>query len=620
MSENAALAQGIAFLRKQQRTAGHFEGQLSSSTFPSCAYAWVQLAQGETPEPSQLKWFISNQNGEGEWGLDTANISNPEATLFAKLILSETHRRAPNAVPPELLASIPSYPLNLALIKLAYAAFNQFDWNALTVSEKALPLMKMVKRLTKIPFLRGRLQPPRHRLPPVAMFNTPLFDELFIAEQHTLVPVFILIELHTKKRPEIIASLAQWLKSRVLSDGSWFRVNYITALSVLALIELQKASRLEIAPTEAEIAALIARGIEWLRATRNPDGGCREALNLNVWDTALSVIVLTEVSAGEKTDSHSNLSLQTDEAAGQLAAAARWLIAHQNSDGGWAFSGLRDSSLPSDADDTALATLALIRVVSQHVKNTVARGPGPRDAEEYDHAIQRGIAWLKQNQGADGSWSTYQPGQGDVGCVSITAHAIEVLLASGGNEAFVERGIRWIRGEIHSDGYWRDLWLSKRTYGTACAIIALVKAGVMEAPELEQGACWLESTQNADGGWGEDMFGNPTDSTVEQTAWSTYALLLADEARLERAPPREFSAHRSARETCASQSRTRFRNAAQKGIDFLCRHQTAEGSWQESCVGIYWEIIGGYADPIYASVFPLLALNQYVRTCNILNP
>lgn len=579
MSENATstLQRGIAFLRAQQRAAGNFEGQLSSSTFPSCAYAWVQLAQGETPDKSQLDWFIANQNGEGEWGLDAARISNPEATLFAKLILSEVHRREPSSVPSEVLEAIPPHPFNLALIKLAYAAFNQFDWNELTFSEKMLPLMKIAKGLTKIPFLRGRLQPPRHRLPPVAMFNTPLFDELFIAEQHTLVPVFLMIELQTKKRPKLIASLAAWLKARVLSDGSWFRVNYITALSVLALIALQK----EGSQSGEEIAMLIARGIAWLRATQNPDGGCREALNLNVWDTALSSIALSEVCAETKMDNSRNLSLQDEEpdGGGILGDAAQWLVAHQNADGGWAFSGLRDSSLPSDADDSALATLALIR--------GAAASTGAEDA------IQRGIAWLKANQGADGSWSTYQPGQGDVGCVSITAHAIEALLASGENEACIESGIRWLRAEIHSDGYWGDLWLAKRTYGTACAIIAFVKAGMMDAPEIARGVRWLESTQNADGGWGEDIFGNPTQSTVEQTAWSTYALLLTDSA------PTDGPA--------------RIGTAAQKGIDFLCRHQTEEGSWQESCVGIYWEIIGGYADPINASVFPLLALNQYTQ-------
>ena len=68
-----------------------------------------------------------------------------------------------------------------------------------------------------------------------------------------------MIELNTAKRPEMIASLAAWLKTHVLSDGSWFRVNYITALSVLALIELQEKWE-----ADEEIAELIQRGIGWL--------------------------------------------------------------------------------------------------------------------------------------------------------------------------------------------------------------------------------------------------------------------------------------------------------------------------------------------------------------------
>ena len=408
-----------------------------------------------------------------------------------------------------------------------------------------------------------------------------MFDALFIAEQHTLVPVFIMIELNTTKRPELITSLAAWLKSHVLSDGSWFRVNYITALSVLALMELQEKWE-----ADEETAAFIERGIDWLRTTRNPDGGCREALNLNVWDTALSIIALTEIYATHnEVKSRESEFRPTDELTDKVKRAAQWLVNHQNEDGGWAFSGLGDSTLPSDADDTALGTLALIR--------SLLVG-SPIDREALDNSVHRGIEWLKTQQVRDGSWSTYQPGQGDVGCVSITAHAIEALLAFDQSdipdipyvrEAMVA-GVYWLRKQMNSDGYWRDLWLAKDTYGTACAIAAFVKVGLKNAPEVERGVAWLERTQNADGGWGEDMFGNPTESTVEQTAWSTYALLLANPEN----------------------------TAAEQGIAFLLKHQREDGSWPEQCVGIYWEIIGGYADPIYASVFPILALNQSSQT------
>lgn len=569
-----ALTRSTAFLLTQQQESGNFEGRLSSSTFPTCAYAWVQLVQDEMPDPNLIEWFKTNQHADGGWGLDTANLSNAEATRFAHLILSQVHQRASASSLEKLLASIPEPPPHLALVKLAYAAFDQFDWNELTLPENALRFMKFARQLKKVPLLGKRLKPPRHRLPPVALFNTELFDALFIAEQHTLVPVFILIELNTTRRPEIITALVEWLKGHVLSDGSWFRVNYITALSVLALIELEKKWE-----TDEGTAEFIERGIQWLRKTRNPDGGCREALNLNVWDTALSIIALTEVhSTNAET---TTLSVDPTE---KVKSAARWLVEHQNADGGWAFSGLSDSSLPSDADDTALGTLALIR----------SHAVGTRSPRPYDDAIHGGIGWLKTQQGRDGSWSTYQPGQGDVGCVSITAHAIEALLAFGELDLAdkqdmtreMQRGINWLRRQIHRDGCWRDLWLAKDTYGTACAITALVKAGLRDTPEVYRGVEWLARSQNADGGWGEDMFGNSIKSTIEQTAWSTYALLQVD-----------------------SENR-----AAQNGIRFLLKRQREDGSWQERCVGIYWEIIGGYADPIYASVFPILALNQSLQT------
>ena len=548
------LLRAINSLSLMQKSEGNFEGNLSSSTFPSCAYAWIQLIQGEIPEESLINWFINNQSENGAWGLDPANQTNPHSTLFVRLILEEVFNRETGLDLEETLSNIPDYQQNLGLVKLAYATLNRFDWQKLTIPENAIPLIKLVKFLSQFPILRKHLKPPRHKLPPVDLFNTSLFEELFIAEQHTLVPVFIIIELNTSNRIEIINTLVSWLKSRVLSDGSWFRVNFITALSVLALIEVNKTDY-----TDPEIPQFIENGMNWLKTTKNSDGGYREAINLNVWDTALCIIALTEID--ELPSDKSDL----------IYSAAQWLVNYQNEDGGWAFSGMKDSTLPSDADDTALGTLSLIR--------------SRLSSKEAQIAIDKGVRWLIENQGTDGSWSTYQPGEGDVGCVSITSHAIEALLAYGDNLESINRGIRWLRGSIHRDGYWDDLWLAKRTYGTACGISALVKAGYKDVPEISQGVRWLESNQNADGGWGEDMFGNPIESTVEQTAWCTYALLLTDNEN----------------------------PSARKGIQYLINNQDINGTWKESCVGIYWEIIGGYSDPIYAAVFPILALNQYLK-------
>ena len=87
-----------------------------------------------------------------------------------------------------------------------------------------------------------------------------MFGSLFIAEQFTLVAVFIMIE--TQYNPTSQKSSNRWsIGSRntcsLITAG--FRVNYITSLSVLALIESQKVQGID-----EDIQVIIDRGIEWL--------------------------------------------------------------------------------------------------------------------------------------------------------------------------------------------------------------------------------------------------------------------------------------------------------------------------------------------------------------------
>ena len=198
--------------------------------------------------------------------------------------------------------------------------------------------------------------------------------------------------------------------------------------------------------------------------------------------------------------------------------------------------------------------------------------------------VRRSLKWLEEHQSDNGGWGTYIPGTGDVSCVSITSHVIDVCLAADVLQEAVREAVSWLKTAISDSGCWSDLWLVRDTYGTALAIIALVKTGHADCAEAKRGVKWLEEAQNTDGGWGEDMQGNRGPSTVEQTAWSTYALLLNDAKN----------------------------SAAQKGIEYLLNHQNPDGSWPSSCVGIYWEVIGGYMDPIYPSVFSLMALSEAV--------
>ena len=102
-----SLARSTACLLEQQSKDDYFEGELSSSTFPTCAYAWIELARNETSDPALIEWFIANQNEDGGWGLDTANVSNTEATRFVRLILEQIQQRSPDPSVEKVLVSTP---------------------------------------------------------------------------------------------------------------------------------------------------------------------------------------------------------------------------------------------------------------------------------------------------------------------------------------------------------------------------------------------------------------------------------------------------------------------------------------------------------------------------------
>jgi squalene-hopene/tetraprenyl-beta-curcumene cyclase len=541
------INKAIPHLLKCQYDDGHFEGELSSNTFPTSAYALVQLDLDQYIDDRLINWFEKNQNELGCWGLDPAGGSDNEATLLAKLALMEIDEKVNDQRIEAILKKIPDIKLNQWLVKLIYARYGYVSWDEIQAPIILSTMMRIGESLARFlpKALTSRIKPPTKYAPPVRLFYTDMFKNMFIAEKHTVVPLFLIMELNNENRDYVVDDLLTWLLDGRCKDGSWFRVGLITALSVMALIDAKKFGY-----GNEEVDRAIDEGNKWLQALRSIDGGCREAINLNVWDTSLSMVTLSNFQ----------------EYKPQIKKASKWLIKNQNDGGGWAFSGLAGGNLPSDADDTALSVLALLR----------------SGLNKDNKSVKNGIDWLINHQAKDGGWGTFRPGAGkDVSVVSITSHAISALLEAKGFDSQIAKAINWIKSSISESGYWRDLWLSRNTYGTALAIEALIKTGNIDCDEVRRGIKWLESCQNADGGWGEDINGNKTESTIEQTAWSSYALLLGDTDS----------------------------PSGKKGIDYLLSHQNPNGSWDPSCVGIYWEVIGGYSDPVYPYIFALMALN-----------
>jgi len=160
--------------------------------------------------------------------------------------------------------------------------------------------------------------------------------------------------------------------------------------------------------------------------------------------------------------------------------------------------------------------------------------------------------------------------------------------------ASLEACLDFLRHEQEGFGGWFGRWGTNYIYGTWSVLTGLNRAGVPpQDPTVRRAVAWLESVQQADGGWGEsnDTYEHPElaglghPSTAFQTAWAMLALMAAGE-------------HKSA--------------AVRRGARFLLRHQQADGLWRDEAFTapgfprvFYLKYHG------YDKYFPLWALARY---------
>ncbi|MDH3602905.1 MAG: squalene--hopene cyclase, partial [Candidatus Tectomicrobia bacterium] len=115
----------------------------------------------------------------------------------------------------------------------------------------------------------------------------------------------------------------------------------------------------------------------------------------------------------------------------------------------------------------------------------------------------------------------------------------------------------------------------------------------MRQPYIRRAVQWLIEHQNTDGGWGESCrsYEEPQTyrgvgaSTASQTAWALMGLMAAGIVR---------------------------HNAVARGVDFLLRTQTGDGTWYEpefTGTGFPKHFFIKYH--MYQDYFPLMALSRY---------
>jgi squalene-hopene/tetraprenyl-beta-curcumene cyclase len=112
------------------------------------------------------------------------------------------------------------------------------------------------------------------------------------------------------------------------------------------------------------------------------------------------------------------------------------------------------------------------------------------------------------------------------------------LVARPEDQPALERAIAYLRDEQEADGSWFGRWGTNYIYGTWSVLTGLAQAGLgSDDPSVRRAVVWLTARQNSDGGWGEtnDTYagaaGTPDDvgSTPYHSAWALLGLLAAGE-------------------------------------------------------------------------------------------
>jgi squalene-hopene/tetraprenyl-beta-curcumene cyclase len=262
-----------------------------------------------------------------------------------------------------------------------------------------------------------------------------------------------------------------------------------------------------------------------------------------IWDTALAALAMQET--GDAAASESSIRaldwLQTKQL---LDEPADWQVNRPGlAGGGWAFQ-FANSYYP-DLDDTAVVVWAMHQAPDS-----------TRYAESVRRALDWLVGMQSKNGGFaafDADNTSYYLNTipfADHGALldpptsDVTARVVTVLERVGRpqDKPALNRALAYLREQQEADGSWFGRWGTNYIYGTWSVLTALAQAHLGgDDPAVRRGVEFLMRKQNPDGGWGEsnDTYarvpGEPETfpSTPYQSAWALLGLLAAGEARSE---------------------------------------------------------------------------------------
>lgn len=257
-----------------------------------------------------------------------------------------------------------------------------------------------------------------------------------------------------------------------------------------------------------------------------------------VWDTALALNALGDLEMSAETPAVARAVSWL--LAREVRRPGDWSVMNPGLEpGGWFFE-YRNGFYP-DTDDTAMALMALAKATYHSPPTTaVQRGLNWLLAMQnsdggwaaFDRDINREV--LTKVPFADHNAML------DPSCPDITARVLESLGYHGFHcgHPRVRRALAFIERTQEPEGCWIGRWGVNYIYGTWQVLQGLRQIGYdMDAPMVRKAVAWLKSVQQPGGGWGEScrtydepwLKGQGT-PTASQTGWALLGLLAAGEA------------------------------------------------------------------------------------------
>jgi len=627
-----------AWLLKRQHADGFWVAELEADTTLTSEYLMLRRFLNLTEPEKERKavhYLTATQLPDGGWPIYYGGPSEISASVKAyfALKLSGVPQDTPFMVrAKEAILAKGGVAAANVFTKITLTLFDQYDWRGIPSMPPEIILLpkwfyfsiyaiSYWSRTVLIPLLIVFAHRP---ICPISREQG--IDELYLQPRHLMdygeVPplrkdkspftwrnVFItldrLLKIYDRRpirslRNAAVQRTAEWMLARLNGSGGLGAIYPAMANSILALRSLGYG-------VDHPLITKALREIEALEVYDSVQTaqGRIDAMHLQpcvspIWDTALFI--------------NAGLEAGLPPTHPALVKGGAWLISKQTQKvgdwkvssptaepGGWYFQF--ENEMYPDVDDSAVVLMALgkLDMAERHAQR---------------ESIRRGYRWVMAMQGSDGGWGAYDKDNNkmvfnlipfadhrallDPSTADLTGRCLEMLGALGydRSHAAVRSALEFLRREQEEDGSWYGRWGVNYIYGTWSVLAGLRAIGEdMSAPHVTRAVAWLESVQNADGGWGESCTSYADhaeagrgESTPSQTAWALLALLSAG----------------------MSDSISVVR-----GINYLLRHQREDGSWEEiRHTGTGFPRVFYLRYHWYCQYFPLWALAMYrnIRT------